>query len=177
MPDASTPRSHEDLRMAGHGSVWIAVAPAVAYAAVSDLPRMGEWSPENRGGTWDHAGSAPAVGATFHGHNRAASGDFDTIATVIEADAPRAFAFRVATPGAAGTTWRYEFRTAGAGTTVTESFDWFWTAVPPEGFRGRVGRMPIEQAVAAVRERRAHLQDQIERTLAALKRALERDSR
>jgi hypothetical protein len=43
------PRSHEDLRMSGHTRVRIAVAADVAYAAVADLPRMGQWSPENCG--------------------------------------------------------------------------------------------------------------------------------
>ncbi|MSZ72613.1 MAG: hypothetical protein F2716_09825, partial [Actinobacteria bacterium] len=30
----------------------ISVAPEKIWAMVSDLPRMGEWSPENRGGEW-----------------------------------------------------------------------------------------------------------------------------
>ena len=47
------PRSHEDLRMSGEGTVWIAVTADVAYATVTNLPRMGEWSPENCGGEWD----------------------------------------------------------------------------------------------------------------------------
>jgi len=45
-------RSHEDLRMSGHAQVQIAVPVDVVYSAVADLPRMGEWSPENLGGEW-----------------------------------------------------------------------------------------------------------------------------
>ena len=160
--------------MAGGGTVWIAVAPALAYAAVSDLPRMGEWSPENLGGEWLDPARGVVVGATFRGRNHGAPGDWETIATVVEADPPAAFAFCVAPPGEVGTTWRYTFRPSGAGTAVTEAFDWFWTPFP-EGFRGRVGRMPIDRAVAAVRERQRHLEQQVDRTLDALERVLERD--
>ena len=35
----------------------IAASPEKVWALVTDLPRMGEWSPENQGGTW--SASAP----------------------------------------------------------------------------------------------------------------------
>jgi RimJ/RimL family protein N-acetyltransferase len=159
--------------MSGVGTVRVAVTPDVAYDAVTDLPRMGEWSPENRGGEWIEPASRAAVGATFRGRNRGGAGEWETVATVIEADRPTEFAFCVAPPGEAGTTWRWTFRATGEGTTVTERFDWHWTATPAEGFRGRVGRMPDDEAAAAVRERQHHLQDQVDRTLVALKRVLE----
>jgi hypothetical protein len=159
--------------MSGDAEVWIAVAPEIAYAAVSDLPRMGEWSPVNRGGEWIGDAREAVVGATFRGHNEAPHGEWDTAVTVIEAEAPRRFAFRVAPPGEEGTTWRYVFRAERGGTVVRETFEWHWTPLPDEGFRGRVGRMPIEQAATAVADREQHLQEQVEATLAALKRALE----
>ena len=159
--------------MAGQGSVWIAVTPEVAYAAVADLPRMGEWSPENRGGEWLGSANKALVGATFRGQNRGPQGDFETILTVIEADPPARFGFCVAPPGEAGTTWRYSFRPERGRTTVTEAFSWHWTATPAEGFRGRVGRVPIDEAAAMVAERQLHLQAQVDATLARLKVVLE----
>jgi uncharacterized protein YndB with AHSA1/START domain len=159
--------------MSGEGTVWIAVAPEVAYAAVTNLPRMGEWSPENRGGEWVGAHNRAAVGATFRGRNRGPHGEWETILTVVDAEPPHRFAFCVAPPGEVGTTWRYTFRSARHGTAVTETFEWYWTPTPDEGFRGRVGRRPIGEAVALVSERQGHLQDQVDRTLAALKRVLE----
>ena len=33
-------------------SIEIQASPEAIYALVSDLPRMGEWSPECRGATW-----------------------------------------------------------------------------------------------------------------------------
>ena len=151
--------------MAGEASVWIAVAADVAYAAVTDLPRMGEWSPENFGGDWVGADAA-VVGATFRGRNRDAQNEWETLATVIEAEPPRRFAYCVAPPGEVGTVWRYAFRPEQQGTAVTEAFEWYWTAVPDEGFRGRVGRMPIDEAAAAVAHRERHLRQQVEATLA-----------
>jgi uncharacterized protein YndB with AHSA1/START domain len=159
--------------MSGEGATWIAVTPEAAYAAVTDLPRMGEWSPENRGGEWVGSTNEAIVGATFRGLNRGPHGEWDTTLTVIEADPPARFAFCVAPPGEAGTTWRYGFRSARHGTTVTEAFEWYWTPIPNEGFRGRVGHLPIGEAEKVVSERERHLQDQVERTLANLKQVLE----
>jgi hypothetical protein len=165
--------SHDDLRMTGRGTVHIAVPPDVAYAAVTDLSRMGEWSPENRGGEWLDSAAGAVVGAMFRGRNRDGRNEWETIVTVFEADPPRRFAFRVAPPGEVGTTWHYEFEPDRDGTLVTERFDWYWTPEPDEGFRGRVGRMPLDAAVVVVAERERHLRAQVDATLAALKRALE----
>ena len=40
----------------------IAATPEVVWALVSDLPRMGDWSPENDGGEWVKGATGPAVG-------------------------------------------------------------------------------------------------------------------
>jgi hypothetical protein len=157
--------------MSGRAEVWIAVTPDVAYAAVADLPRMGEWSPENRGGEW--IGSERVeVGATFRGDNRGPQGDWETISTVIVAEPATRFAFCVAPAGDVGTIWRYTFRPEGQGTVVSEAFEWHWTPLPG-GFRGRVGRVPLDEAEALVAGRQRHLQTSIHSTLAALKQALE----
>src|SRR5438445_1749111 len=51
-------------------SIEIQASPEAIYDLVSDLPRMGEWSPENIGGEWQGGGSGQ-VGDRFIGHNRA----------------------------------------------------------------------------------------------------------
>jgi hypothetical protein len=160
--------------MSGDGTIWIAVPTEVVYASVTDMPRMGEWSPENRGGEWLRGEAT--VGSTFRGRNRGPQGDWETDVTVIEAEPPSRFAFKVAAPGEVGTTWRYTFRSDRGGTTVTEAFAWFWTPFPDEGFRGRVGRLPIDEAATLVAERERHLQHQVDRTLLALKRVLEQQT-
>jgi hypothetical protein len=158
--------------MSGESTVWIGVPCEVAYAAVTDLPRMGEWSPDNCGGEWVH-GATAVVGATFLGRNRGPNGEFEQLVTVIEAERPWRFAFSAAAPDVVGTTWYYRFRSERDGTSVTEAFAWYWTPFPDAGFRGRVGKLPIEEAAIAVAQRERHLQDQVDRTLGALKRALE----
>ncbi|HTO00672.1 MAG TPA: SRPBCC family protein, partial [Microthrixaceae bacterium] len=41
----------------------IAASPEAAYAAISDVTRMGEWSPECHSCEWHDGFDAPAVGA------------------------------------------------------------------------------------------------------------------
>jgi hypothetical protein len=158
--------------MSGGAAIRIAAPPEAVYAAVADLRRMGEWSPENWGGEWLDPGRGPVAGATFEGVNRDAREEWRTLVTVTEADPPNRFTFQVAAPGQPGTTWSYEFRADGDGTLVTETFVWHWTPVPDEGFRGRVGRMPIHEAAAAVAAKERHLQAEVDATLAALRLAL-----
>ena len=50
-------------------SIEINASPEAVYDLVSDLPRMGEWSPENLGGEWQGSGRG-RVGDRFIGHNR-----------------------------------------------------------------------------------------------------------
>ena len=75
-------------------------APAEAvWNLVSDLPRMGEWSPENTGGQWVGGATGPTPGAKFKGSNRNGSKSWKTVATIVDADPGRRLSFRV---GAAG---------------------------------------------------------------------------
>jgi hypothetical protein len=159
--------------MSGNASVWVAAAPDDVYAAVTDLPRRGEWSPENRGGEWLDRPDDGLVGATFCGRNGIGDDEWEATVTVSEAEPGRCFAFCVATPGEDGTMWRYTFEPVRDGTLVTESFEWHWTPTPDEGFRGRVGRLPLAVAVDAVVARERRLQQGVDATVQALKRALE----
>jgi hypothetical protein len=95
------------------------------------------------------------------------------VLTVTEYDPPRRFAFVVASPGEEGTAWQYTFEAVEGGTSVTESFAWRWTPRPDEGFRGRIGRMPLTEASDQVRVRQAHLQQSVEATVRRLKESLE----
>src|SRR5262245_48708513 len=156
--------------MSGSATIWIAVSPEVAYAALTDLPRMGEWSPENRGGEW--IGGDGGLGAIFRGRNGDAPGGWETVVTVIEAEPCSRFAFCVDAGGDVGTIWRYAFRPDRDGTEVRESFEWSWTPVPDHGFRSRVGQLPIDLAAQLVGERERDLRAQLDQTLAALKQSL-----
>ncbi len=103
--------------MQGQASVFIAAPPESVYALVSDVTRMGEWSPECIHCEWIEGATGPAVGSKFKGTNKLGPYKWSTTPTVTEAQPGRLFEF-----DAGATTWRYEFAPADGGTQVTESF-------------------------------------------------------
>jgi uncharacterized protein YndB with AHSA1/START domain len=107
------------VRRTGEASQHIEAPPEALYALVSDVTRMGEWSPETVRAEWVDAATGPAVGARFRGHNKRRAG-WKTTCTVTAAEPGRQFAFEV---GKGETAWRYSFAPSGTGTNVTESFE------------------------------------------------------
>ena len=100
----------------------IAASAQHLYEMVSDLSRMGEWSPENTGGQWVKGASGPAVGARFVGTNRNGKKSWKTQVTVTEAAPGERFAFAVSSGPIKVATWSYEFTPDGPGTRVTETW-------------------------------------------------------
>jgi hypothetical protein len=113
----------------GTESVEIDRDPATVFAAIVDVTRIGEWSPECIGARWIEGATGPAVGAKFAGDNKLELAGitvmkWSTTSEVTEYVADRVFAF-----SAEGyTTWRYELEPTATGTRVTESYD--YTAQP-----------------------------------------------
>ncbi|MFC3298499.1 SRPBCC family protein [Arthrobacter agilis] len=110
-------------------SVVIAQSPQVLYGMVSDVTRMGEWSPENRGAVLASPHEGVRVGAVFDGANTRGRVSWTTRCTVTAADPGREFAFRVHAIGsptrrlpARIATWRYTFEEHDGGTLVTEAW-------------------------------------------------------
>lgn len=101
----------------------INATPQQVYELVSDLPRMGEWSPENCGGSWLRGATGPAVGAKFKGKNRKGAMRWSTISTVVVADPGTEFAFDVSVKGFAVARWGFRLEAADGGTLVTQYFD------------------------------------------------------
>jgi uncharacterized protein YndB with AHSA1/START domain len=108
----------------GSASVHITAPPDAIYGMISDVTRMGEWSPETRSCEWLDGASSPSVGARFRGTNKRKL-SWKTTATVTAADPAREFAFAIgkSAPGNPETTWRYTLTTEGGGTDVTEWFE------------------------------------------------------
>jgi Polyketide cyclase / dehydrase and lipid transport len=107
------------------GSVSVVVdrSPDVVFAAISDITRTGEWSPECVAGRWVGGATGPAVGAKFEGDNKAVVAgltlkDWTTASEVTACVPGEVFEF----VAEGYTTWRYELEPAGAGTKVTESY-------------------------------------------------------
>ncbi|MCC6226124.1 MAG: SRPBCC family protein [Microthrixaceae bacterium] len=106
-----------DQDYADEVSERIEASPEVLYELVSDLPRMGRFSPENRGGRWIGSPRGPVVDARFLGLNRRGLVAWATISKVVVADPGREFAFEVPSSGAK---WTYRFEADGESTLVTE---------------------------------------------------------
>lgn len=90
---------------------------------VSDLPRMGEWSPENDGATWMKGATGPAVGARFKGKNRRGWRRWSTVGTVTECEPGKVFAFDVFAAGFNVARWTYRFEPTDRGCKVEESWE------------------------------------------------------
>ncbi len=142
-------------------------APAdKVWAMVSDLTRMGEWSPENEGATWLRGATGPKVGATFRGMNRNGKKTWKTAGTIVELEPGRLLAFRTTAAGFKVAEWRYTFEATSSGCRVTET----WIDQ-----RGAVARA-LGTPVSGVADRAAHNRDSMEKTLERLKSAAESSS-
>jgi uncharacterized protein YndB with AHSA1/START domain len=98
-------------------------APAErVWALVADLPRMGQWSPENKGGKWVKGATEPALGAVFKGNNKNGIRRWSTTVTVVASEPGEVFEFAVTSGPLTVARWRYEFEDTDTGCRVTESW-------------------------------------------------------
>ncbi len=109
-------------------SIFIAAPPEVVYATVSDITRMGEYSPECYSCEWVEGASDASVGAKFLGRNKSGLIKWKTTCRVIDATPGSEFAFTVVGKNSDSTVWRYAIASADGGTTLTESCE-----APPSG--------------------------------------------
>jgi hypothetical protein len=103
-------------------SIEINASPEAVYDLVSDLPRMGEWSPENIGGEWQGGGSGK-VGDRYIGHNRTSERSWSVPVLVTVADRGRCFEFVTRPDEGPYVRWTYRLEPRGTGTRVTEIWD------------------------------------------------------
>ena len=103
-------------------SIEIDAAPDAVWQLVADITRMGEWSPECWKAEWESGSSGPAVGAFFHGWNRAGTHEWDAPCIVTACEPGKVFQFQVPVEGDVVTVWRFDVAASGEGTTLTESF-------------------------------------------------------
>lgn len=138
----------------------VACTPDVMWRLVTDLPRMGEWSPENRGGEWINA-KGPAVGVRFKGRNKNGKRSWSTTVEVIRCDEPRVFAFSLLVGKSKWCDWVYEIEPTTTGVRVTHS--WIDHRSKFTSWLGGV--------VSGVKDRSTHNAANMEKTLDALVRA------
>ena len=154
--------------MAGQVSVTREIqAPAQrVWALVSDVTRMGEWSPESTGASWLPGVKGPQRGARFLGKNRNGWRRWWTVGTIVDSEPGRLFGFRVTAPVFQIADWGYDVEATSAGCRVTES----WT-----DRRGRFIK-PVSTWVSGVGNRAEMNRAAMERTLDRLKAAAEASS-
>jgi uncharacterized protein YndB with AHSA1/START domain len=147
-------------------SVDIAAPAEAVWAMLSDLTRMGEWSPETVEVQWLDGATGPSVGARFRGTNRNGVFRWSTTCTIVACEPPSELAWDVTMVfGFKVAEWRYQIeRTGELSCRVTES-----TADQRSGWvpklLGRVG--------TGVQYRAEHNRLGMERTLERLKLAAE----
>lgn len=148
----------------GQDSVSIEVDrdPMTVFHAISDVTRMGEWSPECTAGRWAGGATGPAVGVEFEGDNRVALLGLTlkrwTTTSKITACVPgEVFEF----VAAGYTTWRYQLEPSADGTKVTESCEYD----DATGAKAFVYEKVVRRPAALVRGMRT--------TLEGMKRAIE----
>jgi uncharacterized protein YndB with AHSA1/START domain len=141
----------------------IAASPAAVFAALTDITRMGEWSPETVSAEWNDGATHAAVGATFTGHNRNGDNEWVTEATVVELVPDERFFFDCSVRGFVFSKWGYTIEPTDGGCTVTESTQ----DLRPES------ALEYSARVSGVTDRLAHNRAGMEATLERLAQALE----
>jgi len=157
----------ESMRTSGSVSIEIDADAGMVYDLISDVTRIGEWSPECRRANWLDGEAGPAVGVRFKGHNKWKMSRWARICEIVAAEPGREFAFWTIPghgPSADSTTWRWDIETAGDVTRVTQSYE--ITKMPQRWF------LPI---VKRFMPHHLDMRDHIRQTLEALKTTAEQD--
>lgn len=136
----------------------IAAPAGTVWGMVSDISRMGEWSPENEGGEWLKDATGPTTGARFRGVNRNGKRSWKTTSTVTESDPGRRFAFRVSVGPLKVADWGYDIEETETGCRVTE----WWRDRRPRFFK------PIAHLATGVADRAARNESTMTTTLERL---------
>ena len=105
-------------------SLHIDAPPESVWDLVSDVTRIGEFSPETFEAEWLDGATGPAVGARFRGHvKRNEKGPiYWTTCEVVTCEPNERFTFEVKSGGSTVNTWGYKLVAADGGTQVTEFF-------------------------------------------------------
>jgi hypothetical protein len=143
----------------------VSASPELVYDLVSDLPRMGEWSPECVRCVWLDGATGASPGARFKGYNRRGPRRWSTVSTVVAAEPGRRLAWDVTSIfGLPVARWTYDITPDGEGCRVTETF---------QDRRGGIMRV-LGLLASGVSDRGSHNLDGMRETLRRVKETAER---
>ncbi|MEZ0577631.1 SRPBCC family protein [Nocardioides sp. MH1] len=141
-------------------TLTIAAPPEKVWDLVSDVTRIGEFSPETFEAAWTHGATGPAEGARFKGHvkRNGVGPTYWSPCTVTRCVQPEVFEFAVGLDGSAWTHWGYRLEPDGDGTRVTEYFrlepKWFlrgyWMVLGT--LRGRTNERGMRTTLTRMKE-------------------------
>jgi hypothetical protein len=147
-------------------SIVVARDPEHVYRLVSDVTRMGEWSPQCRACWWDD-GAGPEVGAWFTGRNETPQRTWETRSQVVAADPGREFAWEV---NNGWVRWGFSLDATGEGNQSTRlTQTWHFKPKGIAGFHERFG----DRAETEIVTRTQMARTGIPVTLAAIKATAE----
>ncbi len=143
-------------------SLHMAVPPETVWALVSDVTRIGEFSPETFEAEWTRGSTGPEVGAFFKGHvkRNGLGPTYWSPCRVTTCVPNEVFEFSVGLDEMTLNNWGYRLEPDGLGTRVTEYFRiepsmpmrLYWTVLGP--LRGRTNergmRTTLERMKAVV---------------------------
>lgn len=141
----------------------IAAPPEKVWALISDVTRMGEWSPETTNCEWIGGATGPAAGAKFRGRNQLGTRTWATTCVVTDAEPGRSFGFLSKVGPLDVARWLYLIEPTADGCRVEER----WTER-----RNAVSKL-LGRMATGVKDRAAHNRPGMETTLERLAAAAE----
>jgi len=168
---APPPKPREVCVMASHSDTLrtvqversIAATPEAAWELITDITRMGDWSPETTSAEWAAGSDGPAVGARFKGTNQMGSKKWRSDCVVTACEPGKRFAFDVKAGPFKVAGWAYQFTAADTGCLVTESW---------EDHRGAL-MIRLSPVITGTKDRAKRNQETMTMTLQRLAAALE----
>ena len=110
--------------LSGEVSVHVDASPEEVWALVSDVTRIGEFSPETFEARWTRGSTGPEVGASFKGHvkRNGVGPTYWSPCQVTRCVPHEVFEFAVGTDDVTLNNWGYRMEPLGGGTKVTEYY-------------------------------------------------------
>lgn len=110
--------------LGGEVTLHIEASPEEVWSLVSDVTRIGEFSPETVAGRWTGGSTGPEVGATFAGKvvRNGVGPTYWAACRVTRCEPGRLFEFTAGSRKTALNNWGYRLDPVGSGTDVTEYY-------------------------------------------------------